>query len=124
MSAEFKIVESQSSIAGAAGHNLFVLLDPAGILIGELDGLATDPSGKIISVGGNLFTSDDHLFVYVFSGKNLFQSSDPQKIIAEGTIDQVFPVWNAALQAAADINAKCLSENLSNRMNHYSVSPD
>ncbi|CAM2145160.1 protein of unknown function [Pararobbsia alpina] len=49
---------------GIAGHNMLVLKDPNGNIIGELDGLATGSDGSIKPIG---YLPSDTLQVYSYN---------------------------------------------------------
>jgi hypothetical protein len=49
---QYRIVKAQLPLLGGlAGHNFLVLIDPAGKIVGELHGLATDAEGHPKPIG-------------------------------------------------------------------------
>ncbi len=86
MSGEYTITESQLSVAGAGGHNLLVLKDPNGNVIGELDGLATSASGEIKPIG---YLPTDTLKVYQYDQATYYSDSQPQALVASGSQAQI-----------------------------------
>jgi len=98
----YTIVEAQDPLIGdAAGHNLFVVKDPAGIVVSELDGLATGSSGTIHEIGRPW----DTLTTYVTPGSYLWGNSEQQATVFSGSFQAVQAEWTAAQTCAAYMNA-------------------
>lgn len=98
----FSIVESQLQLVGGlGGHDLLILKDPEGRILGELDGLATGADGNIKPIG---YLSSDTLKFYSFDGRYLYSDSQPQQTIYSGDLEDVLSRWNAAIDAGEEIN--------------------
>ena len=92
-------------VGGLAGHNGFALVNPAGTVVAELNGLATNPRGEIIPIG----TLRDQLRVYAMPNPYLFPRSTQSSIVLSGSYAQVVTgAWRAALRGGAAINAQRL----------------
>lgn len=103
----YKIVQSQYAIAGgAAGHNLFVLMDDSGKVLKEMDGLATAADGSIKPIG---YLPSDQLKFYNFDGSYLYSPDQNQQAVAEGTAQQMLNMWGAAADCGNAMNALNLS---------------
>ena len=91
---------------GLAGHHGFALLNPAGKVVHEMQGLATDPQGNIIAIG----TFGDKLKVYAFPGSNVYARASATCTVASGPYSNVVEsIWGAAMAGAAAINAQKLA---------------
>lgn len=67
MSGNYSIVEAQLPlIGGLAGHDLLVVLDSNGNVVGEMDGLATGSNGQIKPIG---YLPSDTLKTYSYKSK-------------------------------------------------------
>ena len=97
---------SQYAILGLFGHHVLVMLDAAGQVVGELNGLATSRGGRIKPVG---YLPCDRLKVHSFNRPYLFQSQQRQAVLVRGCREQVEPLWRAALAGAEAINARHLA---------------
>jgi hypothetical protein len=107
MGTTYKIVEAQLPVVGGlGGHDLLVLEDPNGNVIGELDGLATGSNGQIKPIG---YLPSDTLKVYSYSQATYYTSSEPQATVSSGTQQQIMAEWNAAIACGNAINAEGLS---------------
>jgi len=102
----YKIVEAQLPLVGGiARHDLLVLEDSNGNVIGELDGLATGANGQIKPIG---YLPSDTLQVYSYGNAVYYNASGAQETIATGSESQMISLWSAAESAGTAIN----SENL------------
>ncbi len=78
----YQIIKSQFPIVkGLAGHNLLVLKDSFGKVIGELDGLATSKDGKIKPIG---YLPSDRLIAYSFNRSYLYDKHQSQVVLFAG----------------------------------------
>ena len=99
----YSIVFAQLPIVGGtAGHNYVALLDDAGNVVKEMDGLATNSNGQPIPIGTN---STDTLKVYEFNGAYFYNSSASQATMFSGTAADAQALWARAQDAMAAINA-------------------
>jgi hypothetical protein len=106
VSGNYSIVEAQLPLVGGlGGHNLLVVKDPNGNVIGELDGLATGIDGSIKPIG-NLST--DTLKVYETAGSYLWSPSEAQATVFTGSYSQVATLWDTAAGCGAAINNRNL----------------
>ena len=88
-------------LGGVAGHDMLVLKDPDGTVIGEIDGLATSSSGSIKAIG---YLPSDTLQVYAYNGPQYYYSTYPQTVLASGSEADITSMWNAGLAAGSAIN--------------------
>jgi hypothetical protein len=104
----YKIVEAQLPIVmGLAGHDLLAVLNPAGQVIQEFEGLATSSSGQIKPIG---YLPSDTLKVYEFNGQYNYNSNESQALVVSSTtLAGLQPYINAMVTCKNDMN----SENLS-----------
>lgn len=102
MNESYRIVESQLPLLGGlGGHNMIVLLDGAGKLLYELDGLATGIDGKIKPVG---YLPSDRLKVYAFSRATFYAPDQAHRVLLQGSADDLLNRVNAARAAGEAIN--------------------
>ncbi len=102
MTETFSIIEAQFTfLAGLAGHHLLAQRNPAGEIMGELDGLAMGRDGSIKPVG---YSPCDRLKVFHFQSTYLYAPGLPQCEVYAGSQQEVFNRWDAALDAANAIN--------------------
>src|SRR5580700_4137897 len=107
MGTTYSIVEAQLPLVGGiGGHDLLVLKDPDGNVIGELDGLATGSDGEIKPIG---YLPSDTLQVYGYNEETYYSPSENQAVVSSGSETQIMAQWDAALSAQAAINAEGLS---------------
>ncbi|HWZ63605.1 MAG TPA: hypothetical protein VNX02_11325 [Steroidobacteraceae bacterium] len=104
----YKIVEAQLPLlAGLGGHNLIAVLNPAGNVIYEFDGLATSSSGEIKPIG---YLPSDTLKVYEYTGQAYYNADDPQStLVASDSLASLQPYITAMTTCKNDINAENLS---------------
>src|SRR5882724_11758117 len=108
MSGYYRIVEAQLPLVlGLAGHDLIAVLNPAGKVITEFDGLATSASGAIKPIG---YLPSDTLKVYEFTGQTYYSSTESQAQLASSTsLPGIQPYINAMTTCKNDMNAENLS---------------
>lgn len=102
MGERWQIRVVQYAILGLFSHNLLVLLNESGTLLEELDGLATSAAGRIKPVG---YLPSDRLRVHRFAAPFLFQPSQRQALLFEGSEAMVRQRWQAAVRGGEAINA-------------------
>src|SRR5262249_28386651 len=99
----YRIFEAQLPLVGGlGGHNLLVVVDPDGRVIGELDGLATGADGKVKPIG---YLPSDRLKIYPYPGANFYRSDFARTELASGDQTTIMNLWNAARAAGESINA-------------------
>ena len=110
----YSIVLSQLPLRGLpAGHNLLVLLDPAGNPISQINGLAMSPDGQVKAIG---FWPSDEIIVKERkrfdpdpNNPNFYSSNNPQVTIFSGIEADTMNYWAAALAGRDAINARDLN---------------
>ncbi|MFP3270915.1 MAG: hypothetical protein RXR52_08465 [Paraburkholderia sp.] len=101
-SGNYSILEAQLPlVGGVAGHDLLVLVDPDGNVIGEIDGLATGSNGQIKPIG---YLPSDRLMTYTYSQAMYYSPNEAQVVLSSGSEDEIMSQWNAAVAAANEIN--------------------
>ena len=96
------IVLAQFSILGLFSHHLLVLLDGEGVVLEEINGLATSRAGRIKPIG---YLPSDRLRVHHFRDAYLYQPQQRHALLASGSAEQLARHWQAALAAGEAINA-------------------
>lgn len=102
MAERWQIRLAQYPILGLFSHNLLVLLSESGVVLEELDGLATSGAGRIKPVG---YLPSDRLRVHRFAAPFLFQPQQRQALLFEGAEAVVRQRWQAAVCGGEAINA-------------------
>ncbi|MFC4160447.1 hypothetical protein [Chitinimonas lacunae] len=97
----YRILLATLPIVLVAGHRYLVLLDPAGDVLAELNGLATSRSGRIKPIG---YLPSDRLKVYE-SGRRFYRLDHPQTLLCSGELPDLLPRWQAAREAMGRLNA-------------------
>ncbi|WP_051229126.1 hypothetical protein [Paludibacterium yongneupense] len=101
-----RIIESQLPLLGKlGGHNLLVLLDGAGKVLCELDGLATSRDGRIKPVG---YLLSDRLKVYAFARATFHAPTQAHAVLLEGSRTALENRFDAARAAGEAINRRDL----------------
>jgi hypothetical protein len=100
------ILISQYPLLRVCGHNLLVLVDEAGTVIAELDGLATSKKGAIKPIG---YLPSDRLKAYQFTGPYLYRHQQPKAVLYSGCRVQVEKRWQAAVRGKEAINDLALA---------------
>lgn len=107
-------------VAGLACHNFWVLRDAAGISLAELHGLATErATGKPVPIGTDAKRHALRAWQFIHQPpyhpaagtptmRTLIRAGQPAKVVAQGAPAQIFPRWDAAVAAIAEINARDL----------------
>jgi hypothetical protein len=99
----YRIFEAQLPLVGGlGGHNLLVVVDPDGRVIGELDGLATGADGKVKPIG---YLPSDRLKIYPYPGANYYRPDLTKAELASGDRTTIMNLWSAARAAGERINA-------------------
>lgn len=98
----FRIIRSQFPFGGFFGHDLIALLDPAGALLLEADGLATSRTGQIKPIG---YLPSDRLKVHEFDRPALYRPAQSHVTLFEGTHDEAMQRWTALREAGRMLNA-------------------
>lgn len=101
---QYRIVKAQLPLLGGlAGHNFLVLIDPAGKIVGELHGLATDAEGHPKPIG---HLPSDELKGY--DNKHFYQPDFAQTELASGGQAEIMNMWNAGKAVLGKIDARSL----------------
>ena len=100
--ARCRIIRSQFPFGAFFGHDLIALLDPAGALLLEADGLATSRTGQIKPIG---YLPSDRLKVHEFDRPALYRSEQPRTTLFEGTHAEAMQRWAALREAGRMLNA-------------------
>lgn len=107
-------------VAGLACHNFWVLRDTAGIALAELHGLATErATGTPVPIGTDAKRHALRAWQFIHrlpyrptdgtpTMRSLIRAGQPARVVAQGTPAQIFPRWDAAVAAIAEINARDL----------------
>jgi hypothetical protein len=120
MGAVYSIVEAQRPLVGGAGGHNFFVLEENGVVIDQINGLATGSDGNIKPIG---YLPSDTLQVYDTNANtaangnsnnggqpiNMYLSSEAQAVVASGSETQIMAQWDAALACANAINSEGLS---------------
>lgn len=104
MEGQWTIEEVRYPIAyGLFGHNFFVLKDPNGNFVAELNGLATGGDNAIKPIG---FLPSDRLYAYVNTAReqSMYQSSYDHAVVKAGGYSDIMTSWRAAEEAGVEIN--------------------
>lgn len=103
----YTIELSKYPIAGGiAHHNVVVMKDAAGVVVKELNGLATGADGSIKPIG---YLPSDKLKVYESQGRAYSDDSQTKATVFSGTQEEVAKLWSVAKACMDDINAKNIS---------------
>lgn len=100
----YTIIKAQFPLVGGiAGHNLIVLKNSNGDVLGEMDGLATDKDGKIKPIG---YKPSDKLIAYDFPNSYLYNESLPNVTLFDGDKKETLEKWQMGKLAVNKINDK------------------
>jgi hypothetical protein len=99
-------IEAQSygilnGILEVASHDFWVLRDPSGAILGELQGLAYDPVEKTITAVG---TIGDELQFYAFPHYYGDTDNSDSSVVYQGSEEDILARWNAAVNATVYFN--------------------
>lgn len=105
MAGKYQIIQSQLPLVwGLGGHNLVVVTDPSGGVLGEFNGLATSARGQIKPIG---YLPTDQLRVFKFSQARYYRSTQNQYVVfSSSSYADISSRINAMEQCMHQINAQ------------------
>ena len=120
MGTTYSIVEAQRPLVGGSGGHDLLVLEENGVVIDQINGLATGSDHNIKPIGYlptdtlNVYDTNENTAANGDSNNggnpiNMYLVSEPQVTLFSGSETQIMAQWNAALACASAVNAEDLS---------------